>query len=222
MGVHCSLRLPTSLRGDDDVILVPYTLSKTKLTSCCYRSQATTQVLYILKYLPTIPSSHTSLSRNDGPYPNDSQDPLITHRSSAANTATAIQTGYLLSTIPSLLAEARLYGRRPSKTILAHHAGIGSAPLALQYYILRRKERGIYIITMLLADECIDPGAGSEVVCEDLPPAEGRSVESCGCGFRACFLGREGAAYAGGCGRLWQRVLDGACGDLLSRVTVAL
>ncbi|KAL8833656.1 MAG: hypothetical protein Q9170_004142 [Blastenia crenularia] len=98
-------------------------------------------------------------------YPDDSTNPLLQTRSQLGNIITAIECGYLLQDTISLLREARLRLRllqparestlwslleHADKTLLAHHIGIASALLALQYYIHQDRERGIYIIVQFL------------------------------------------------------------------------
>ncbi|KAL8739097.1 MAG: hypothetical protein Q9181_000208 [Wetmoreana brouardii] len=98
-------------------------------------------------------------------YPDDSSNPLIQTRSSLGNLITAIECGYLLQDIISLLQAARLRRRlahphsKPNlrsflhyidKPLLIHHINIALALLAFQYYISQNRERGIYIIVQFL------------------------------------------------------------------------
>ena len=98
-------------------------------------------------------SSKAHIAGSSG-YPDDSHNPFITARSEFANTITAIEAGYLLQDIFVLLHEARLHGgvssKRLDKTLMTHHIGIGSALLALHYYISRGREAGVYVIVMFL------------------------------------------------------------------------
>ena len=87
-----------------------------------------------------------------GGYPDDTFNPLISARSEFANAITAVEAGYLLQDSIALLFEARAHGGMDTldKTLLTHHVGIGTALLALHYYIARGREAGIYIIVMFL------------------------------------------------------------------------
>lgn len=82
-------------------------------------------------------------------YPDDSHNPTITLHSELGNSITALEAGYLISDTFALLLQARLH-HTLDKTLLTHHALIGSALLLLQYYIARGREAGIYIIVQFL------------------------------------------------------------------------
>ena len=116
-----------------------------RILSTIHSSVTTLLALALLSHLPPLDSYAAPTSGYDG-----TAHPLIALRSGAANSLTALETGYLLSSIPALLKEARAHGTKPSKTMLAHHAGIGTALLLLQAYVWRGKERGVYVIVMFL------------------------------------------------------------------------
>ena len=87
--------------------------------------------------------------------PDDNSNPTIQVKSELANTITAIECGYLIQDSIALIISAKLYDKAGvrgtlDKRLLTHHIGIGLALLALQYYVARGKEKGIYIIVQFL------------------------------------------------------------------------
>ena len=135
--------------------------SKTiKAVSTIHSSLVTVLALIALRrgqwHTSQIPSQLSERSKDSisgsGGYPDDSHNPFITARSEFANSVTAIEAGYLIQDTIALLLESRLHGGRKSldRTLLIHHAGIGSALLVLHYYIARGREAGIYVIVMFL------------------------------------------------------------------------
>lgn len=91
----------------------------------------------------------------------DSHNPIIQEQSDLANAITAWETGYLLydtwgllrytssgSSTPGLLKSA-MAAAKVQPFEFAHHTGLATALLYLQYYIWKGNERGVWIIVAL-------------------------------------------------------------------------
>ena len=99
----------------------------------------------------------------------DSENPLVQERSSFANAITAWETGYMLydtwSMVHSTQSDHSLKGfarsavglARTQPALLAHHVVLSCAFLRLQQYIYSGRERGIWIILVLLLMNASNP-----------------------------------------------------------------
>ncbi|KAI4218966.1 MAG: hypothetical protein LQ349_008500 [Xanthoria aureola] len=151
----------------------------TKATSTLHSTLTTVLAIYFLRRCsaqwartdsvgpadPADPPLGKASGLRPGGYPDDSKNPVLQTRSTLGNAITAIECGYLLQDIISLLREARLRHRlvQPASkptlrsvlqhadtTLLFHHVSIALALVVLHYYILRDRDRGIYIIVQFL------------------------------------------------------------------------
>lgn len=148
--------------------------ARVKAISAAHAALTTLLVLYALRRSPAIKipdgkDASTQGSQLPDGNLDDSSNPLIQDRNAYANLITMWETGYLIydtfmlvqgarTNRPSAgFAEKALSAAKRNPAIFAHHTLLAAAFLALQAYIVRGRERGIWVILVFMLMNASNP-----------------------------------------------------------------